>query len=80
MKGYGRLQRILVLHKAGKISRYTAQQRLVQGRGQLNKAAYNLAIEEGLCLVCAKWDTCVVHDPAQYTEKNKCTWFVVIEK
>jgi len=80
MKGADRLLKIQALLKAGKISRETAIDRLISGKGKLNRAAYNLAVEEGLCLVCIKWDRCIVKDCTIYTcksgkRKGICTWF-----
>jgi len=80
MDGYGRLQKIITLHKASKLTRELAHNRLMDGPGSLNWAAFNLAVENGLCLVCAKWKRCVVRDCAQYTKDGKCTWFEAIKR
>lgn len=83
MKGADRLQKILARVKSGRFKRKVAQGVLLNGRGALNRAAFNIAVEMGLCVVCSKWKGCVVRDHSMYeawdTERQQttgvCTWF-----
>lgn len=80
MKGYDRLQKLLAQVRNKELNRDAALDQLMHGKGNLNRAAFNLAVEEGLCIVCAKWQSCVVHDPVQYANNGKCTWFVAVQR
>lgn len=75
MNGYGRLLKIQELLRSERITFETARDRLLREKGKLNKVAYNLAVESGLCLVCSKYKNCVVKNSTTYTDKGKCTWF-----
>lgn len=84
MDGYGRLQKVIALWKEGRLTREAALTRLLgekgHRQGKLNKAAFNIAVEQGLCLVCWKWHRCIVRDCTVYTHKGMCTWFEAVQK
>lgn len=80
MKGYGRLQKVLAQVKSGELKMLAARDQLMHDKGSLNRAAFNLAVEEGLCIVCAKYKSCIVHDSTQYNNKGMCTWFSAVKK
>jgi len=81
MKGADRLQAIVDKWKKG-LPYETAQAQLLTGAGRLNRAAFNIAVEQGLCLVCLKWQKCIVKDCNKYsnTPDKRCVWFEAIKK
>ena len=76
MKLMEKLQKVLADLKSGKVGHEGAQNEISLDRGM-----FDIAVEESLCVVCAKWKTCVVRNPVEYTrDGGKCTWFEAVER